>query len=362
MLLRMAKLVGVLGVVVVALELFLRSFHTWIFPVALSNEIATGYHAGWSGIYEWSPQDYMFRMRPDFSREMYFNGYSWQHQTDSRGLRHPREIDSAPIVLLGDSMIYGHGVDQEDTVREQLERILQVPVANLGVQGGSIHQELQLLLDPGLSLQPRLAILFFLKNDPGDLAQSFTEEEMLRVIRDPGRDESVYFSPRFRTAQAEFLENLMGLYTVRAATTITRLLSENLNPSREAHAAPRQLWRSNQEQLAMAFHNQLLRRLNRVARQNHIVLLHVFIDTGFRPQRERMFKRILSSVCTDEGIPFLDLGPVLEEARAAGINPLLPDDGHFSPAGARIVAEALADWITHQGIELRAGLSPGGVH
>ncbi len=290
---------------------------------------------------------------------MFFNGYSWQHQTDSRGLRHPREIDSAPIVLLGDSMIYGHGVEQEDTVREQLERILQVPVANLGVQAGSLHHEYRLLQDPGLSLHPRLAIVFFLKNDPDDLTHWFSDEEMLRVVRAPGDPLEVsYFTPRSRTLTEYLSEKLTGFYAVRAWQTLARLLGENLSGPGEAHASRRQLWRSDREQIAMAFHNELLRRMNRLARQNGIVLLHVFIDTGFRPQRERMFKRVLNTVCAKEGIPFLDLGPVLAEAREEGIEPLLPDDGHFSPAGARIVAETLARWITQQGFYLGPRLSP----
>lgn len=348
------RLAGAGAFTLLVLELFLRFAHSWLLPVAISNEVATGYHAGWTGIYDWIPEDHLFRMRPNYSREMSFNGYTWQHRTDSRGLRHPREIDSAPVVLLGDSMIYGHGVEQGDTVREQLEKILGVPVANLGVQRGSIHTAYQMLEDPGLSFAPRVAIFFFLKNDLHDLVQAFTQEEMFGVIRAaPGPLEVDYLVPRSRSGWELVGEKLGGFYTVRAVVTLVRLAYPSFGRAREAHAAEPLLWQSDQEQLAMAVHNEILRRLNRLAAANDIRLLHVFIETGYEAPRERMFKQILNSVCIEEGIPFLDLGVATGAAEALGVEPFLPRDGHFSADGARIVAEAIAEWIEVQRLDLQ---------
>jgi len=44
------------------------------------------------------------------------------------------------IVLLGDSMVYGHGVYADGTSSHYLKNITGKVVANLGVQADYIHQ------------------------------------------------------------------------------------------------------------------------------------------------------------------------------------------------------------------------------
>jgi hypothetical protein len=143
-----------------ALEGYLRYFpHT--LPRALGNYVGSRYHTGPAGIYRYSWQLRTNIMRPNDDRLMYFNGYWWHHKTDSRGFRNPVDRETAAVVLLGDSIIYGHGVEETSTVRHQLETILGQPVVNLGVQGSSIHDEYQVLKTFGLSLRPRYVACSF---------------------------------------------------------------------------------------------------------------------------------------------------------------------------------------------------------
>ena len=152
------------------LELYLRHFpHT--LPHALANHLTTPYHTGPSGIYRWAPELRTTLMHPNHERTIDFNGYWWRHKTDSRGFRNPVETLTASVVLLGDSIVYGHGVEEVSTIRHHLEAILGQPVANLGIQGSSIHNEYQVLKTFGLGLRARYVFLFFLANDIDDLGR-----------------------------------------------------------------------------------------------------------------------------------------------------------------------------------------------
>src|SRR5262249_47720172 len=104
--------------------------------------------------------------------------------------RNPQDRREADVVLLGDSMIYGHGVEEASTVRHHLENLLRRPVANLGIQGAGIHEEYQALKRFGLALEPKYVFLFFLVNDINDALSSLSAEDMQRFLNLPVDDDS----------------------------------------------------------------------------------------------------------------------------------------------------------------------------
>ena len=65
----------------------------------------------------------------------HWNGYSWRHRTDAWGGRNPETWSEVDVALLGDSMIYGHGVEEEQTTAHFLRERLGVKVSNLGSHG-----------------------------------------------------------------------------------------------------------------------------------------------------------------------------------------------------------------------------------
>lgn len=92
------------------------------------------------------------------------------------------------VAVLGDSYVFGHGVEEGETFAAQLEARLQTParpveVLNLGVIGYSTDQELLLLRDRVLDWAPDLVILAIYRND----------------VLDNGRDTAwgLYRKPRF---------------------------------------------------------------------------------------------------------------------------------------------------------------------
>ena len=333
------------------LEFYMRYFpHT--LPYALGNHIASGYQTGIYGIYREKPEMKMHLMRPNYKRMMYFNGYYWHHETDAMGFRNPVDRSSANVVLLGDSMIYGHGVEETSTVRHYLENILQKPVANLGIQGSSIHEEYQVLKTFGVNLHPRFVFLFFLVNDIRGLAETLDDKEMIRFISLPVDDhKSPYFEIPETTYESYGLSAyLREFYVVKSFDFMVKYIHTYLFRNANAfenswhelaffEANPRFL-------LAMKFHLYALRKIQNIAKINNFNFVNVFIHTGVSyPDPESIYENILEDYCNTYAIPFYNLKDELILAAAQGKEVVLKRDGHFSDAGARVVASALAKLI-----------------
>ena len=94
-------------------------------------------------------------------------------RTNSHGLRDvERELDKPPgtrrVILLGDSVVEGHGVAESDTISRQLEALYpdgRTQVLNMGVSGYCTLAEVELLETKGLAFDPDIVVLFFVEND-----------------------------------------------------------------------------------------------------------------------------------------------------------------------------------------------------
>ncbi|MDG2208015.1 MAG: SGNH/GDSL hydrolase family protein [Pirellulales bacterium] len=79
--------------------------------------------------------------------------------------------DTTRIVVLGDSVIWGHGIVLADTFAKQLEDLLndrldgKYEVLNFGVSGYSLQQEVEQYIDRASRFQPDIAILGLCIND-----------------------------------------------------------------------------------------------------------------------------------------------------------------------------------------------------
>jgi len=95
-------------------------------------------------------------------------------ETNSYGLRDvERSIAKPPgvkrVILLGDSVVVGHGLPQlDDLMSRQLERLFpagSVEVLNMAVSGYCTRSEVELLKEKGLQFDPDLVIVVFVEND-----------------------------------------------------------------------------------------------------------------------------------------------------------------------------------------------------
>ena len=83
----------------------------------------------------------------------------------------PKRPDELRVLAVGDSLVYGQGVADDETLPAQLEALLEertgqpVTVVNGGLRAYSTPQELGLLEDLGPTVDPDLVLLFWYWND-----------------------------------------------------------------------------------------------------------------------------------------------------------------------------------------------------
>jgi len=126
--------------------------------------------------YGWS---HVKGIRGDFTMD----GRKTDISINSKGFRGP-EVQYEPqagtqrIVVLGDSLVWGFGVEYEDTFQAKLQRAFDsVEVIGLGVSGYSTDQELILYRNEARKYRPDLVIQVVASNDlPGNLS---TEEYLI---------------------------------------------------------------------------------------------------------------------------------------------------------------------------------------
>jgi hypothetical protein len=339
-------------------ELGFRLF-TPLLPHRLGNYLAFGYDDRPHGIFRFNPEMNMLMMRPHYEREMYFNGYRWHHKTDWMGFRNPVDRTAADVVLLGDSMIYGHGVEETSTVRHHLEQVLGRPVANLGMQGAGIHQEYQVLKRFGLPLTPRYVFHFFLVNDIFDLTVALSDQDMERFLALPVEDHTTpYFDiqPPYEPS-LRLGDQWRELYVYRALEFLYYHLERSV--ARPAAAAEsdwdQPIFRSKPRYaLAMRVHLRALLKMQDLARRHGFRLVHLFLATGKVGDEEPVYARMLAAFCRKHGIVHYDLGEVMQREQADRAQLTLRGDGHLSDLGGRWVARLLAGYMGF------GGVGPGG--
>jgi hypothetical protein len=333
-------------------------------PLSLANALGSGYVDFGNGIYRFNPELNMERMRPHYSRQMFFDGYFWHHQTDWMGFRNPTDRQHYDIALIGDSMIYGHGLEETSTVGSKLEKLLGRPVANLGIQGGAMDDEYEIMRRDAIRVSPRLILIFFLNNDLTDLGR-LSDDELRRFIDLPIDDHtSRYFRLRAKWHSRSSTFDCRDLYVVRGYLFLVHQLhlifhrrrvpdsastapADLIAPNRAAVSESAPTWvrlapfaGDPRMQLAMHFHLRAILKADDFARRHNIHFAYVFIAV---PQPfDSTYETIIADYCRAHGIDFLSLRQTYESAQRSGLEIYLPHDGHLSEVGAKVTAEALA--------------------
>jgi lysophospholipase L1-like esterase len=168
--------VAVLGsallVCLVGAELFFR-----LWPQFLSEEAALRLH--WRELVEdardqaWAVPDphFGFLYRPNLSGRVSRHELDFSFTTDENGFRNPSPWpEHADIVVVGDSIAFGYGVDDEQAwVRLVADALPELEIINLGLVGAAPEQYLRVLEAFGLGLSPKLVLfVLFPANDLTD--------------------------------------------------------------------------------------------------------------------------------------------------------------------------------------------------
>jgi lysophospholipase L1-like esterase len=250
----------------------------------------------------------------------------------------PPEPGTFRILVLGDSVTFGHGVAIDDTYVRQLEQRLagrepRIEVLNAGLPGWSTRQQRIFYREHTAGLAPDLVLVGFVLNDVTELHRG-----LIRI--DPEREAAL-----FRT---------LGWLAGHSATVaaVKRAYETLRNPEQRQIREIRELATnadSPEVQQAMDLAFAELRALVALARaRGHALGLLVFpfrfqflVENLDAPQRR------LRRFAEEESIPFLDTLPLLRKYPVADV---LQDHDHFTPLGHVVVAEALLDWLDRESL------------
>jgi hypothetical protein len=322
-------------------------------PGLLSGRVAnfayTGYHPYRGGIYSIDPHVGQL-MRPAVRRWMYWNGHWWRHESNGRGWRGP-ELDRADAVFLGDSMIYGHGVNEEGTVSAQFARRTGATAANLGQQGTCAVQQLILLRRRGRPLRPRVVFLCAHPTDVEDVTRMYETSEQRRFLADPTYEPRVRPGPPARWDPLWLWGRHVGL-PLRSGGILGTLLRTVREGRTRDQAAIRDPFLPREDEfselaaafsaqdgsafLAVRVHEEALREVGRECARLGARL--VLFDIGY----PRAFAAATEALAGEIGAEYSPAGAAALRRARAGSVVYLANDGHWTAEGAAIVAQALA--------------------
>lgn len=315
----------------VFVELALRIFH--LAPAAGIGTVTAGQFARLPGIY--TPHQHV--------RDLQRPALPFTVSIDSLGFRGGDFARAKPagqwrIIMLGDSYVYGDFVDDSVTFPAQLEQRLRracgdALVINAGLGGTTIidHQE---MLRRSWVLQPDLAIVVFVADDFDNLNDPISSWQHLESNRE--RKSRFPLSIIYPWARHTALWNLL----VKARATRENRADAIALQQRYAgsRTATSQHLRDKYGELLLAMRDSLK------SRQIDLVL------TIFPWSRELQGLsddgRWLGQFAAQHGIRAVSPLPALQ---ASGLGEtmlyLLPEDGHPSRIGYRIVADTLAAYL-----------------
>ena len=324
---------------------------------AVANHAYGGYHAQPGGIYR-RDANLGYALKPDFAQSLYWNGHWWKHETNADGYR-GAAVDAADVVFLGDSMIYGHGVENDQTVPSQFQAITGRTVANLGQQGTCLVQMESRLRHLGPKLRPRVVVVCSHTNDIREASDWYPEEELARYVAAPAAEAcDILARPTFRPRPAWRIDEHVWnahvaphLRFTRAVGALTRISGQGRVQRREFGSAdgvfvppagvvamPFAPWDSTDgaERLGWQVHDRALARINEVCKQTGARL--VLIDLGY----PHAFSRAIADAAKRLGATYVPAGEAALRRAQAGEETYLANDGHWTAHGSRVVAEEIA--------------------
>lgn len=332
----------------VSAELTLRSY-----PEVLGQEFANGvltkYHTGPTGIYYHDSLVNLRFMLPDYHAEMYYNGYRWTHQTDRHGFRNSTSRETADVLFLGDSFIYGHGVDIVHTVPYLVDEVSPFSVINLARQGDAAHSQAYLLTEYIDPFRPAYVVYCFYENDIEDLYRFRTDAELQAFIATPVED--VRYAARApmqklvhakldrggRRQSGSLLSWLRGdllsesVYLVKIWPYL-RMQARRQEVVRKARAEDYSP--DDFDSLGWRYTRKAVLYMHGLAqdRKAEFIMAPILPDN---PDQYQVFEELAQ----EHGIALIDTRILHRRNKAL----FLPGDGHFSEQGARVFARLIVD-------------------
>lgn len=302
--------------------------------------------------------------------------FAFTYTTDEHGFRNPSPWpERAEIVVLGDSMAFGYGVEDEEAWTALLAGELPgTRIINLGLIGGAPQQYLRIYETFGQALRPNLVLLcLFPGNDLAD-AERFDEwlqagspgnYDEWRQGADRDTDPSSIRSQLERSYVANFLR-----YARQALGSRFSGRTIHFPDGGRLQLAPTVYARN--ERLAQPSHHSFrlvldaVRQAQALAEEGGSQFLVLLV-----PTKEEVYLPLVdeepppatapfAAQFDDDRVPYLDLTPHFQARAREGERLFFEVDGHPDAAGYRLMAEVVLDYLqdSSQGFNL-AGVHEG---
>jgi lysophospholipase L1-like esterase len=287
------------------------------------------------------------------------------HYTDGHGFRNawpwPAE---AEIVVLGDSLAFGYGVEDDAAWPAILDRALpQLRVINLGLIGAGPQQYLRVYETFGRQLRPRLLLVgLFVGNDFWDTVLydrwlASGGEGNYMVWRDFGRGSTDEFNVRYlkqtlrkHSYVYDLLRHARSVYRDWRSSEprLLQLVDGSRLQLRPSYLASRAR-AADPDHPAFQLVLHALECIQEIAKASGSHVLFVF-----QPTKEEVYMPLLGEVAPDPGqslraaldrleLDYLDLTPPFRQRAKIGEQLFFEEDGHPNRQGYQLIAhEVLA--------------------
>ncbi len=298
------------------------------------------------------------RLRPGASLTISnypIGGRTVEVSTDDLGMRRIDRTATAGVaeggklrvLFLGDSVTFGEGVSDNETFPQLLEgrrtgRGRRVQALNGGVPGYGIANEVELFVDVRESVAPDVAVLVFYLNDA-------IPSPAIRVFTPPAWLADSYLVGRLYVVASRAAGGLAPASRFMPEQSLVEgwqreVLAARGDPSRALAAKNLADWGVAWSDGVWSWIEPYVVKFASLARETGarpllvVTPLEAQLDASRlddRPQRR------MREIGGKLGMPVVDVLPALREASGASKEALFLDHCHFSPAGHRVVAEAI---------------------
>ncbi len=335
-----------------------------------------------------------WRHKRNFSSELIQLEYHTTLQFDANGMRGRERPYTKPknvsrILVLGDSFVEGYAVQVQDRFTEILEATLGSPfeVIALGVAGYSTDQELLSLEQEGWKYEPDLVVLAFYYNDVWGNGSRSLLPMVIRTqkpvfVMDASGSLTLtnvpvpYPKPTKPTLRDRFKlydlirRTMKGSQLLRSLALKAGLAEEAQPPERRPMGGVGspdefevyQKTETKNVEREWSITRALLRRMKQEADQRGVRLVVFYVPTRVELSAEDWSNRRipadydagevarkLAGICKTEDIPCIDPSDHFREA-AKRSQLYYVRDVHWNPAGNRLAAQILAEYVRSSGV------------
>lgn len=329
----------------------------------------------------YQPSQYLsYELRPFCQGEYLTGGIKSHARINSIGLRGAEvsEKGGRKILLIGDSFVFGYGVEEDENIVSRLEEELGVEVINGGVWGFGPDAEYLMAKKLVGKLKPDYLVVFlFPANDLRDLGETnwVTDKDsnLVGVENDKFVDKEGflrrdavsfrYYTPILNESHLAALiidgaeRGFIGLKDWLLLGLGGVLPSRREGPKIEGfenggdidclyHDNCEGLWSNSRDKA-----KDILKRFYDLSQQNSLPIFVVIIPSenqllGIYPERT-----IFHQLAERTGFPLLDLNDGLKVS-GYSINELYLKDGHWSPTGNQVVAQLVLEYLKSKLVDM----------